>query len=337
MKTGIKVLSIVCGILILIGIILSVMALIFGGFGNEKTKVVTLTAGEEFTKISIETGMSDVVIEKSDTNETYAMCDESKKIKYELKIENGTLFLSEIDNRKWYDYIGIHFGDRKTTLFLKADSYESLNIKTLSGSIDFDEEISFKDANVNAMSGSVKIESAAIDNLKASAMSGSVDIHRISAKSIEAEATSGGVYLTDLQIEDGISVTASSGGINIERAIVKSITASASSGNINLFDITASSALNLSAVSGNIKITDASSYEKAEIKTSSGNISFSGFDSQDIYIEASSGNVTGALLTGKLFDVRTTSGTSSYPDHFIEGGSCKIKTTSGNVKIEIEG
>ncbi len=317
MKTGIKVLGAVCGLFIIIGIILVVMGLAFGGgINDDPTEEVTLPAEGEFDKISVDISSANVIIKRSTDDKSYAVCDSSDKLKYELNVEGGVLSLTEIDNRKWYDHIGIFFRSRDAVIYLAGDSYDALTIKVSSGNIYFDEDIVFTDAEMNTSSGNIRITG-------------------LFAESLEVKASSGNISLSKCSVNKSIQIDLSSGNVKLSEIIAASINAETSSGNIGIYDSTLTEIMQIKISSGNIKIEDTYSTEKTAIESSSGNVVFERFDSKEIDIDVNSGNVKGTLLTGKTFDVRTESGTSDYPENSNEGGTCKIRTESGNVNITI--
>ncbi len=338
MNKGLKIFSVICGILILAGIALVCIALALGGgLNGEKTNEVTLNAEGEFNSISVKASITDIIIKKSANGTSYAVCDESEKIKYDLKVENQVLILSEIDNRKWYDYIGIYFGGREAVLYLAEDFYDSISVNISSGDISCEEEtLTFGNARLHVSSGKINISSNASQALDLSATSGNIYISKLSCESLTADASSGKITVSDVSARKSITMKATSGNINIERTTAESISIKASSGNIKLTDTAVKASTKIDVTSGNIRLTDFTSEESTAITASSGNITFAGFDSRTIEIEATSGNVSGTLLTGKTYDIRTTSGSARYPEEiYAEGGTCRVRVTSGNVNITV--
>ena len=61
-------------------------------------------------------------------------------------------------------------------------------------------------------------------------------------------------------------------------------------------------------------------------------ISFPDFDAKNIYIDLSTGDVTGTILTGKLFNATSDTGNVIVPESY-NNGVCKITVSTGNIKI----
>ena len=84
---------------------------------------------------------------------------------------------------------------------------------------------------------------------------------------------------------------------------------------------------------GDITLDDCTAAEIA-VKTSTGDVRFAGSDAAKITVKTSTGDVIGSLRTPKVFTVNTSTGDVSVP-HSSEGGSCEIKTSTGDVRIKI--
>ncbi len=320
MKTGIKVLSTVCGLIILIGLALIIIGLAFGGnFNSAPTEEVTHEVSGEFSEIEIKSNTSDVIdviIRVSESGKCYAVCDESDRIKCELTNENGILRLIENDERKWYDRIGIFFGGRDAVLYLPEGVYTSLKIEISSGNINCtDTALTFKSSELQTTSGSIKY-------------AGNTEV-------LTAETASGSISISDSTVKKA-ELSLSSGSIKIVNTAADDIEAETSSGGITLDNVRATETIVLAASSGKIQLTDVISENVLRLEATSGSIIFSDCDGKDIYIQASSGNIKGTVLTGKTYDVSASSGSTSYPDKaFPEGGTFKARTSSGSIKIEL--
>jgi DUF4097 and DUF4098 domain-containing protein YvlB len=72
-----------------------------------------------------------------------------------------------------------------------------------------------------------------------------------------------------------------------------------------------------------------------EIRTASGDVSMLQSDAGHIVIDTTSGEVEISLLSGKDFQVSSTSGDLSYPASDATGGICRVETTSGDIEIRV--
>ena len=74
---------------------------------------------------------------------------------------------------------------------------------------------------------------------------------------------------------------------------------------------------------------------KLNIKRTTGDVIFSKFDANEIYIETDTGDVIGGLLSEKIFNIDTSTGDKIYPNS-TTGGKCEVKTSTGDIIINIE-
>lgn len=116
-----------------------------------------------------------------------------------------------------------------------------------------------------------------------------------SAKAVRCECTTGDIKLTGIRCE--------------------SLSATGSTGDVNMQDVIATG-----------KIT---------VERTTGDIAFSACDAAELYMKVTTGDVEGTLLSGKLFEVKTTTGKVNVPSPGA-GGLCKVKTTTGSIRIDIE-
>ena len=73
---------------------------------------------------------------------------------------------------------------------------------------------------------------------------------------------------------------------------------------------------------------------KITLERTTGDISFDRCDAAELFVNTSTGDVLGTLLTPKIFIAKTTTGKIELPDT-TTGGICKITTTTGDIIIDI--
>ena len=93
---------------------------------------------------------------------------------------------------------------------------------------------------------------------------------------------------------------------------------------------------NLTAFSdtGDISLDKVVAKEKFSLKVDTGDIKFSKADAGEILAETDTGNISGTLLTDKIFIARTDTGKVDVPET-ESGGKCKVTTDTGDIKITI--
>lgn len=85
---------------------------------------------------------------------------------------------------------------------------------------------------------------------------------------------------------------------------------------------------------GSIVLDRAVAAEAFSIKRSTGNVRFDNCDAAKIFVETSTGKVSGSLPTDKVFLTHTDTGNIDVPAS-VTGGKCEISTNTGNIQISI--
>ena len=71
------------------------------------------------------------------------------------------------------------------------------------------------------------------------------------------------------------------------------------------------------------------------IERSTGDVRFTDCDAAEICVKTDTGDVTGSLLSDKVFITNTDTGSVNVPET-ISGGKCEIITDTGDIKITIK-
>lgn len=320
MKKSKKILIITAVAMLIIGCLIAFLALLSFNFDFSKINTVnplteTYDVDESFQNINIEDTECDVNLIPAENEECIVICNESDKIRHSVTVENGTLKIKRIDNRQWYEHIFVFFwGETEINLYLPQNEFENLYIKSVSGNIEIPEKFTFDAAEITTTSGDVEFLSQAYNDIKIQTVSGDVYVGETTAKNINAQSTSGDITISSATAKDEIKV--------------KSV-----SGNIELSDTKCQSISSITT-SGDHKFSNFIAKTNADFESVSGNIDMYQIDAQTLNILTTSGDVTGTILTDKIFDVKTTSGNINVPPSGM-GGNCKIKTTSGDIELEI--
>ena len=86
---------------------------------------------------------------------------------------------------------------------------------------------------------------------------------------------------------------------------------------------------------GDISLKKVIAAEGMTIERNTGNVKFEECDAQELVITTDTGDVKGTLLSDKVFIVKSDTGSVKVPET-TNGGTCKITTDTGDVKIEIK-
>lgn len=316
-----KIWLITAAFLVAAGLFISVGAMIafdidFDQLNTMKYETNVYDLSGEFDKISIDTTTADIVFIPSDNENCKVICYEQERTKHTAEIENKTLIIEMVDNRKWYDHVGVFFGGgMKITVYLPQDKYSSLMIDTHTGDIEVPKSFTFENIRIKGSTGNVDCFANVSDTLDVRTHTGNINADTISAGTINLSATTGNINLD--------SVT-SSGDFYVET----------STGNIKLTDVNCSS-LSAESSTGNITLRSVIAADRFTIRSSTGNVKFKNSDAASIYVKTSTGNVTGTLISEKIFITDTSTGDINVPKT-ITGGRCEITTSTGDIEISIQ-
>ncbi len=179
-------------------------------------------------------------------------------------------------------------------------SYEgSLDIKSVSGDVEVEENLKFDDLTISSTSGDVKMGNVEAKNIKIETISGDIKLQQLENEDLKLKTVSGDILVASAK--GNVEAKTTSGQIEIEKI----------DGNIEL-----------SSVSGDIKSEDFKITGDSKVKTTSGNVKMylNQESNCEIQTKSVSGNVT-------LPNKRNVMGQEPYVE-------LNIETISGNIRLE---
>ena len=286
----------------------------FTKLSTVKYECNTYEVSENYKDISIVTDTADIVFIPSKSMTTSVSCYEQENNVHSVSVANGTLEIKVVDTRKWYEYIGTNFKTPKITILIPEGEYGNLTVKASTSNIEIPEVFTFKSVDILTSTGHIINHASTLENAKIETITGNVCIEDTSAGSLNIAVSTGKVTVSGVTCEGDIAVSMSTGKASLSNIHCKNFSSNGNTGDISLHNVIA--------------------MEKLSIKSSTGNITLDRFDASEIYIESETGNVTGSVLTDKVFIVQTNTGKPDVPKT-VNGGKCEITTNTGNIKISI--
>lgn len=131
--------------------------------------------------------------------------------------------------------------------------------------------------------------------------------------SIDISTSTGDITITGVTCEGDIVINVSTGKANLTDIKCKSFISDGSTGDISL---------------KNVIVT-----EKFSIERSTGDVKFDACDATEIWVKTDTGDVTGKLLSEKIFITQTSTGDVHVPKS-TNGGKCEITTSTGDIYIK---
>lgn len=269
---------------------------------------------EEFNNISIKTDTADIAFVPSNDGMCRVVCYEDAKKKHSVEVQNGTLTIDDVNNKKWYDYIGINIDPPKITVYLPEAEYSSLIIEESTGDIDILRDFKFKSIDVSLSTGDVKCYASAAEAIKIAASTGDICAESISASSLDITVSTGKVTVSDMTCDGNITIGVSTGKTYLTDIVCKNLISTGRTGDISLKNVI--------------------STEKISVERSTGDVTLDRSDAAELFITTSTGDVEGSLLTDKVFITKADTGRINVPNS-VTGGRCEITTETGDIKISI--
>lgn len=316
MKKVILIPIIIGGTLLIVGSTLFAIG-VAKGIGQSAMVTNTVDLDESFANFDFNLSISDVKFIASEDGSKKVILEEFKKQPHEVVVKDDTLKITQKDTRKWYEYVfNFSFKSPKVTIYLPASSYQNFNIKSSTGDILIPSDYSFANFTAKLSTGNVNLKANVSENINIETSTGDISLSNLETKSFKAKASTGRVTLDGVKVSEQIDVNVSTGRITLN--------------NVNAQD------LNIKASTGSVFINKTIIANHIQIETSTGDVRFDESDADTLEIKTDTGDVTGTLLTSKIFIVKTDTGKSDVPET-TSGGLCKITTDTGDIKIRVKG
>ncbi len=269
----------------------------------------------EFEKISINVETADIKLALTDENVCRVVCYETEKARHFVTVQSDTLVIDVVDTRKWYDHIGLFWGEPTVTLYLPRDKYVSLLIDTDTGDVDIPKEFSFEVVKIDGDTSDVTCLASASDIVEIDVSTGDISIENITVGKLIMETSTGDIDVTSVTVNGSVELDTDTGETNFVNVSCAELTAKSDTGDIILNSVTAT---------GDFLI-----------ESDTGDVNFKNCDAAQISVKTRTGDVSGTLLTDKVFFTQTSTGDVSVPQT-TSGGRCDISTSTGDVTLSIK-
>ncbi len=287
----------------------------FTKFSTIETETNEYEFSEDITNISIKTDTADITFFPSNITRTYVVCNEETNSKHTVNVKDGELKIEVYNTKKFYDYIGFNLFTPSITVYLPESEYGNLCIKTNTSDIDLTDSFRFKSILITSSTGDISNMASASELIKLEAGTGKIVAKGISAKQIELSCSTGMIEIDDITCENDAKINVSTG-----KTVVRNLKCS------NLIN---------DGTTGDALLDNVIASGRFEITRSTGDVTLNNCDANDIYIETGTGDVSGTLITEKVFITTTSTGDVNVPKS-TSGGMCEITTGTGDIDISIK-
>ena len=143
------------------------------------------------------------------------------------------------------------------------------------------------------------------------------------------------VYLPK-KVYTSLSINEDTGDITVsDMTCLGDITLNVSTGETTLTNVECKNLIS-SGSTGYVFLNHVIATEKFSIKRNTGDVRFDGSDATEIFVETSTGDINGTLLSEKVFIAQTDTGKIRVPKT-VTGGRCELTTDTGDIKIKYTG
>lgn len=287
----------------------------FANLSTTKLETNEYKISEEYTDISISTNTADIIIAPSEDEKTAVVCQEEANLKHSVCVKDGKLCIELVDARKWYEHMSIGFTNHKITVYLPQGEYGKLNIDTDTSDTEIRSALTFESVNIKQDTGNVKFSATVTNALNVRTSTGDIHVEGITAGSLELRASTGKISITDVNCTGDVITSVSTGKTLITNLSCASLASSGTTGKAVFKNLIAAG--------------------KLSADRDTGDIILDGCDAAEIFIETSTGDISGSLLSPKIFSHSTDTGSVALPDS-TSGGLCKLITNTGDIRITIK-
>ena len=270
--------------------------LILAGLGRS----IYLNSTEVTKTYNIEELYTDIKIEGKDLDVIIYSSNNENKVVYSenKKVAIETKVIDGVLTIKQNDNrkfydMLFNFSDFEVNLYLTEELINSLNIKGQVGDIEINKGFTFSNVDISNSTGDVEFKSNVKNNLSISNSTGDIEIE-------------------NSNVGESLNIETKTGDIELSNT------------NCNKLDI--------KVTTGDTELVNTLVTADFKMEGSTGDVRFDEFDASNIEVSVGTGNVKGTIKSSKIFIAKSKTGSVSVPET-VNGGVCKITTSTGNIKI----
>lgn len=190
----------------------------FMGFGKPKETSKTYDLKDSFNAISVDTDTGNITILPAKDGKAKVVRTGNSQHAFTLKTSSKHLTISDKDKRLWPFRIGTYSGKSEITIYLPKSAYQTLQIKSDTGSADLRPGGSFENMEVKTDTGSINISSLnAAGDVKVKTATGRITLTDVMAEDLTVKSATGSITLQHVIATDEMEIKSDTGSVNLER------------------------------------------------------------------------------------------------------------------------
>ncbi len=307
--------------LLVVGVLICGVTFAINGFDFHKLSTVeyetnTYKVKEDFKNITIKADTEDITFFPSSDDACKVVCREEKDEPHKVSVRGDTLIIERKEKQKnQFFNIGVITESPKIEVYLPNDRYQALSVDSDTSDVNIPKDFSFESISVTLDTGDIKCQASVNANVTMKTDTGNITISEISASEMKLTSDTGKMNIKNVELSGDMEIREDTGSVAMENVTCRNLTSNGDTGKIVMTNVIASGEFN--------------------IERSTGDVKFNGCDAETIYVRTDTGNVTGSLLSEKVFITDTDTGNIDVPKTST-GGRCEITTDTGDIKISVE-
>ncbi len=183
-------------------------------FDHENMVTNTFVLEDSFNRIDIDVDTADVVFEKAGDGKCRVECYEYEYQQHDVKVESGKLVIKVKPSKNVIKF-GIYTEDPKITVYLTADTFDSVSLRTDTGDIKFG-EIYAGDLDISTDTGDMNLAKIESGSVNIDSDTGDINLNEISLKDLKIETDTGDIGLTGVVAEGDFNIETDTGEISFD-------------------------------------------------------------------------------------------------------------------------
>ena len=298
------------------GISYAALGFDFGKLNTIEYVTNTYDVNDDFQNINIKADTEKISLVRSDDGTCRVVCVEQEDDPHLIQVTEDTLTIERKKKNSWHFFnFGIVLKTQEITVYLPGDLYKTLSIDADTGDVNIPEDFTFDSIQVTLDTGDVNCRASASADISVRTDTGHIIISDVTASGMKLSSDTGKMDLTDLDISGSMDIIEGTGKVTMKNVTCKDLVSDGSTGTLIL--------------------TNVLSDGEFHLERDTGNIEFNGCDAEAVYVKTDTGNVTGTLLSDKVFLADSGTGRIDVPKT-IAGGRCEITTDTGDIKISVQ-
>lgn len=273
----------------------------------------TYEVKKDFADINIDADTEDIRFVPAKDGKCTVVCVEEKNEPHNVRVDGSTLKIDRTEQKS-----GFHFGivtEKETiTVYLPDRKYGELELETETGDVEIPKDFTFESMEVELNTGDISCLVPEADKLEIGTDTGAITVSGLNAKEVSLKVSTGRIEGSNVTCGGDMTIRASTGTVALEDVTCRNLSSEASSGGLSMKNVIAKDTITIVRTTGDVR--------------------FDGCDAETIYVTTDTGDVSGTLLSDKVFHTESDTGKVNVPKT-ITGGRCVITTDTGDISLEI--